>query len=99
MHAPAFTEPLAYWVPISIAPSGMMFYTGAMFPEWKDSLFLGSLAGLSLWRLTVTGSAVTAREKVLPSDIRVRIRDVAQGPDGAIYFIEESNGRILRIAR
>lgn len=99
VHAPAFTEPLTYWVPTSIAPSGMLFYTGPMFPEWKDSLFLGSLAGLSLWRLTVTGSAVTAREKVLPSDIQVRIRDVAQGPDGAIYFVEETIGSIRRIAR
>jgi glucose/arabinose dehydrogenase len=49
--------------------------------------------------MTVSGSAVTAREEVLPSAIDVRIRDVAQGPDGAIYFIEETNGRVVRISR
>jgi glucose/arabinose dehydrogenase len=99
VHAPTYTEPLTTWVPTSIAPSDMMFYTGSMFPEWQGNLFMGSLAGTALWRMTVTDTAVTAREEVLPSSINVRIRDVAQGPDGAIYFIEETNGRIVRIAR
>ena len=97
-HAPVYTEPLTHWEP-SIAPSGMTFYTGAMFPEWSGNLFVGALAGTALWRLTVSGSAVTAREEVLPSDINVRIRDVAQGPDGAIYYLEDTGGRIMRIAR
>jgi len=99
VHAPAYTEPLTTWVPTSIAPSDMMFYSGSLFPEWQGNLFMGSLAGTALWRMTVTGTAVTAREEVLPSSINVRIRDVAQGPDGAIYFIEETNGRIVRITR
>jgi len=75
----------------------MAFYTGTMFPEWQGNLFVGALAGTALWRLTVTDSAVTAREEILGIDVRVR--DVGQGPDGAIYFIDESNGRIMRIAR
>ncbi|HET9205623.1 MAG TPA: PQQ-dependent sugar dehydrogenase [Burkholderiaceae bacterium] len=99
VHTPNFVEPLTFWVPTSIAPSDMMFYNGAMFPEWQGNLFMGSLAGTALWRMTVTNTAVTAREEVLPSAINVRIRDVAQGPDGAIYFIEETNGRIVRITR
>jgi len=99
VHAPAYTEPLTTWVPTSIAPSDMMFYSGSLFPEWQGNLFMGSLAGTALWRMTVTDTAVTAREEVLPSSINVRIRDVAQGPDGAIYFIEETNGRIVRITR
>jgi glucose/arabinose dehydrogenase len=99
VHAPTYTEPLTTWVPTSIAPSDMMFYSGSLFPEWQGNLFMGSLAGTALWRMTVTNTAVTAREEVLPSSINVRIRDVAQGPDGAIYFIEETNGRIVRITR
>jgi glucose/arabinose dehydrogenase len=95
-HAPTFSEPLTHWEP-SIAPSGMNFYTGTMFPEWQGSLFVGALAGTALWRLTVTDTAVTAREEVL--GINVRVRDVVQGPEGAIYFIDETNGRIMRIAR
>jgi len=99
VHAPNFVEPLTYWGPLSIAPAGMVFYTGAMFPEWQGSLFMGALAGQALWRLTVTGNAVTAREKIL-DPIGARIRDVAQGPDGALYVITDSaSGRIVRIAR
>jgi glucose/arabinose dehydrogenase len=96
-HAPTFIEPLTTWVPTSIAPSGMTFYTGSMFPEWQGNLFVGALAGTALWRLTVTGTEVTAREEILGIDVRVR--DVVQGPDGAIYFIDETNNRIMRIAR
>jgi aldose sugar dehydrogenase len=95
-HAPTYIEPLTHWEP-SIAPSGMAFYTGSMFPEWQGNLFVGALAGTALWRLTVTGTEVTAREEILGIDVRVR--DVAQGPDGAIYFIDETNGRVMRIAR
>jgi glucose/arabinose dehydrogenase len=97
-HEPLYTEPLTHWEP-SIAPSGMMFYSGTMFPEWQGNLFVGALAGTALWRLTVDSSSVTGREELLPADINVRIRDVAQGPDGGIYFIEETNGRIVRITR
>jgi glucose/arabinose dehydrogenase len=100
-HAPTYIEPLTHWEP-SIAPSGMMFYSGAMFPEWQGNLFVGALAGTALWRLTVSDTAVTAREQVLPAEINFRVRDVAQGPDGAIYVIggsPETNGRIVRITR
>jgi glucose/arabinose dehydrogenase len=102
VHAPTYVEPLNYWVPVSIAPAGMTFYTGAMFPEWQGSLFVGALAGQALWRLTISGAhnAITAREKILESSIAERIRDVAQGPDGALYLItDSSSGRIIRVAR
>ena len=102
VHAPAYVEPLTWWVPVSIAPAGMTFYTGAMFPEWQGSLFMTSLAGQALWRMTISGAnnAITAREKILESSIAERVRDVAQGPDGALYVItDSSSGRIIRVAR
>ena len=98
-HAPAYVEPLTYWVPTSIAPSGLAFYTGAMFPEWRGNLFMGSLAGQALWRLTLDGNTVAARERMFAS-LGERIRDVRQGPDGALYLLTDSaSGRIVRIAR
>lgn len=98
-HAPRFEEPLTTWVPTSIAPSGMMFYTGDRFAEWKGNLFVGALGGQALWRLTLEGDRVTAREALF-TDLRERIRDVRQGPDGWIYLLTDSgNGRILRVQR
>jgi glucose/arabinose dehydrogenase len=78
-------EPLYYWVP-SIAPSGMMFYTGNMFPEWKGNLFIGAMAGQHLVRLVLNGDKVVNEEKLLV-DRKQRIREVRQGPDGAIYIL------------
>ena len=99
VHAPTFIEPLTYWGPTSIAPAGMAFYTGSMFPEWRGSLFVSALAGQALWRLSLTGNTVSAREKIL-DPLGERFRAVAQGPDGALYLItDNASGRIIRIAR
>jgi glucose/arabinose dehydrogenase len=76
-------EPIYFWVP-SIAPSGMMFYTGDLFPEWKGNLFIGAMAGQHLVRLVLNGERVVAEEKLL-TDLKQRIREVRQGPDGSIY--------------
>ena len=57
-------QPVKYWVP-SIAPSGMAFYTGKLFPKWNGSLFTGALAGKMLVRLSLNGNAVTAKERLL----------------------------------
>jgi aldose sugar dehydrogenase len=90
-------QPLKYWVP-SIAPSGMAFYTGKLFPKWNGSLFTGALRGAMLVRLTVNGNAVTAEERLL-ENLHERIRDVRQGPDGALWLLtDSSNGRVLRVA-
>jgi aldose sugar dehydrogenase len=77
-------EPIYFWVP-SIAPSGMAFYTGDKFPEWKGNLFIGAMAGQHLVRLVLNGERVVAEEKLLV-DQKQRIREVRQGPDGNLYI-------------
>lgn len=90
-------QPLYYWDP-SIAPSGMIFYTAERAPQWKGNIFVGALAGRHLARLVLVGDEVTAEEQLLV-DIGDRIRDVQQGPDGALYVITDSpKGRILRVS-
>jgi glucose/arabinose dehydrogenase len=96
-HKAGMEQPLKYWVP-SIAPSGMAFYQGVLFPAWRGSLFVGALAGRMLVRLAVAGDKVIGEERVLQG-LRERIRDVRNGPDGAIYLLSDNNaGRILRVA-
>ncbi|SDN97396.1 Glucose/arabinose dehydrogenase, beta-propeller fold [Rhodoferax sp. OV413] len=97
VHAPSFVEPLTYWVPTSVAPAGLLFYTGSLIPQWKGNLFSGSLAGQTLWRMTVSNNAVLSREALL-SDLKERIRDVVQAPDGAIVLLTDS-GKLLRLAQ
>src|SRR5580692_3446529 len=87
-------EPVYFWVP-SIAPSGMMFYTGSLFPEWKGNLFVGSLAGTHLVRLVLDARQHVAGEEMLLFDLKQRVRDVRQGPDGAVYLLA-GNG-LLRL--
>jgi glucose/arabinose dehydrogenase len=90
-------QPVKYWVP-SIAPSGMAFYTGALFPKWKGSLFTGALKAKMLVRLSLKGDAVTGEERLL-QNLNERIRDVRQGPDGALWPLTDSSaGRILRVS-
>ena len=94
---PGMEQPIKYWVP-SIAPSGMAFYTGALFPAWRGSLFTGALAGKMLVRLSLKGNAVTGEERLL-RNLNERIRDVRQGPDGALWLLTDSSaGRILRVS-
>lgn len=93
---PGMEQPIKHWVP-SIAPSGMAFYTGDVFPRWRGSLFTGALAGQFLVRLQLNGNAVTSEERIL-QNLSERIRDVRQGPDGALWLLTDSSaGRLLRI--
>jgi glucose/arabinose dehydrogenase len=78
-------QPIYFWVP-SIAPSGMAFYTGNLFPEWRNNLFVGAMAGQHLVRLVLDGERVVAEEQLL-EELGLRIREVRQGPDGALYVL------------
>jgi len=90
-------QPVKYWVP-SIAPSGMAFYTGELFPKWKGSLFVGALVPGFLVRLDIDGDKIGDEERLLQG-LGERIRDVRQGPDGALWLVtDSSNGRVLRVA-
>jgi aldose sugar dehydrogenase len=90
-------QPVYYWDPV-IAPSGAQFYTGEAFPAWKGSLFVGGLKDTKLVRLTLKDDRVTGEEHLL-SDRGQRVRDVRQGPDGALYVVtDQENGELWRIA-
>ena len=90
-----FEEPIYYWTP-SIAPSGMLFYTGGLFPAWRGNLFIGALAGRHLVRMTTSKDKVLSEEQLLQNSLR--FRDVEQGPDGAIYLLtDEEDGKILKM--
>ena len=92
-----FEPPVYYWDPV-IAPSGAQFYTGDAFPRWRGSLFIGALVGESLVRLTLDDDRVTGEEHLL-ADRGQRVRDVRQGPDGALYVVtDEDQGELWRIA-
>jgi aldose sugar dehydrogenase len=89
-------QPVHYWDP-SIAPSGMAFYTGELFPAWKGNLFVGALAGQMVVRLELDGDKVVKEERLLRG-LSERIRDVRSGPDGALWLLTDNpNGRILRV--
>lgn len=90
------TDPLHYWDP-SIAPSGMAFYTGDQFPEWKGDLFVGALKMQKLVRLGIEDEEVTEEEDLLEA-LGERIRDVRMGPDGALWLLTDSSkGKVYRV--
>ena len=95
-HKEGMEQPIKYWVP-SIAPSGMAFYTGDLFPAWRGNLFVGALAAALLVRLELDGDKVGTEERLL-KELDERIRDVRQGPDGALWLLtDDPDGRILRL--
>ena len=99
---PGMENPRMFWVP-SISPSSILFYTGNRFPGWKGNLFVGALNGQQLQRVAFNQGQSETRESLL-APLRVRIRDVRQGPDGLLYVATElgfgtptADGTILRI--
>ncbi|HEY7763552.1 MAG TPA: PQQ-dependent sugar dehydrogenase [Aestuariivirgaceae bacterium] len=95
--APGMEDPIYTWTPV-IAPSGMIFYSGKAFPEWKGDLFVGGLSATALVRLELDGEKVANEERLL-TDLGLRIRDVAETPEGDILVItDHDNGRILKLS-
>jgi glucose/arabinose dehydrogenase len=93
-------QPVYYWDTedaIPTAPSGMIFYTGDKFPNWKGDLFIGALAGQALIHLSIDGTAVNAEERLLTQENK-RIRDVVQGPNGYLWILtDEDPGQLIRL--
>jgi glucose/arabinose dehydrogenase len=95
--APGTEPPVHYWVP-SIATSGLLFYTGDRFPQWRGNAFVGGLASQQLSRLELDGDRVVHEEVLLKGVLRQRVRDVEQGPDGLIYLLtDQDDGQLLRL--
>jgi glucose/arabinose dehydrogenase len=93
-----FEQPVYYWDPV-IAPSGAQFYTGDAFPAWKGSLFVGGMKDQKLVRLIQDENDRVTGEEHLLADRGQRVRDVRQGPDGALYIVtDEGNGQLWRIS-
>jgi aldose sugar dehydrogenase len=91
-------QPVYFWTP-DIAPAGLGFYTGRMFPAWDGNLFVSGLAAKYLVRLVLNGNRVVAEERLLV-DQNARIRGVGEGPDGALYVLTDgANGKILRLRK
>ncbi|MDQ3321495.1 MAG: PQQ-dependent sugar dehydrogenase [Acidobacteriota bacterium] len=91
-----YEQPVYYWDPV-IAPSGAQFYTGAAFPAWRGSLFVGALREQRLVRLVIKDNRVIGEEHLL-TERGQRIRDVRQGHDGALYVVtDQTNGELWKI--
>ena len=95
-RAAGMEQPVYYWDPV-ISPSGMVIYSGNLFPEWRGNIFVGALSGKALVRLVMNGDRVAGEERLL-TDRDARIREVVQGPDGALYLLtDEEDGKLLKI--
>ena len=92
-----FEQPVYYWDPV-IAPGGAAFYDGAMFPEWRGDLLVAGLKEKHIARLVIDNDRVVGEERLL-TDLGARIRQVAVGPDGAVWAItDETDGKLVRLA-
>ena len=92
-------QPLTWWGPASMPPTGMTFLTGDRYPQWRGQLIVGTLADQPLVRIEVRGDQVVSREPMWLGSYR-RVRDVKQGPDGWLYVaVERPKGALLRLER
>ena len=90
-------QPRYYWDPV-IAPSGLAFYRGDLFPQWKASVLVGGLAGQAIFRLELGKDDKIVNEEALLADLNERIRDVRVFPDGAVYVLTDgASGKLLKL--
>ena len=94
-HEPAYEPPVSFWVPTSMAPSGLVFYSGRRFPQWKGDALMGALAGTAVWRVRLDGNREVARERLF-GDLKERVRDIREGPEGYLYLVTDS-GKLIQI--
>jgi glucose/arabinose dehydrogenase len=96
-EAPGLESPVHHWVP-SIGTSGLAFYTADRIPQWRGNAFVGGLASKELVRLELDGNRVVREERLFGNELKQRIRDIEQGPDGALYLLtDEDAGSLLRV--
>jgi glucose/arabinose dehydrogenase len=92
---PEFNAPEVTWTPV-ISPSSLIFYTGGMFPAWRGNALIGGLSGEALVRVEINGNQAREVERY---GMEARIREVEQGPDGALYLLEDGpGGRLLKLS-
>jgi glucose/arabinose dehydrogenase len=95
-QAPGLEQPVYYWDPV-ISPSGLTIYSGDLFPEWKGNFFIGGLSSETLVRLVVENDRVVGEERLL-KELDARIREVVQGPEGALYLLtDDDDGKLLKL--
>jgi aldose sugar dehydrogenase len=94
--AEGLEQPVFYWDP-SIAPSGLMIYSGKLFPQWAGDMFVGSLKFDMISRLDVNGETVSEAERLFQDEYR-RIRDIREAPDGSIWFLSVGERAAFRIS-
>ena len=96
-NQPGMEAPFLFWVP-SIAPSGFLYYTGERFEGWKGNLFVGGMRGTMLQRIVLNPKGFPITRETMLTELKQRIRDVRQGPDGLIYLLtDENHGAILKL--
>lgn len=98
-HAPDFEEPVATWVPVSIAPADLQFCSSPRFPDWRGDALIPALAGTALWRVALEGPSDAPRERGrerLLAELGERLRCLRQTPDGSLLLLTDS-GRLLRV--
>jgi glucose/arabinose dehydrogenase len=95
-QAPGLEQPVYYWDPV-ISPGALLIYSGDLFPEWKGSFLIAGLSSEALIRLSLKNDRVTGEERLL-TELGTRIREVAQGPEGAVYLLTDGDdAKLLRL--